>query len=272
MFRGRSASDAIALAIAVIVTASSAWAEDDEKQACMRSYVDAQRARKVEHLLESRRAAMVCARAVCPVSLRQDCVTWLRDVEAVTPSVVVAVVDEAGRDRNDAKVLVDGRDVTPDLAGGALPLDPGTHTMVVALPDHRRLEHSIVLREGERGRRISFSFAKEAAPAAPLADTETSRPVPAPAIGLAVVSGAAFLAAGALGAWGLAEKADACHPGCSPSDADAIAVKFHAADVALGVGVVTIGVAAILYFTRPSVPSRSERTVQSWPGAPLFTF
>jgi len=61
-----------------------------------------------------------------------------------------------------------------------------------------------------------------------------------------------------------------CAPGCDPSAVDDINRKIIISDVALGVGLVSLGVAAYLLITRPSAPSATTTPIVR--GAPGGAF
>ncbi len=88
---------------------------------------------------------------------------------------------------------------------------------------------------------------------------ETTRPVP---VTVWIFGGITVAATASFVLWGLAGNArrdtlrDECAPFCSASDASSVNRRYLAADLSLGVAVVSLGAASFFYFTRPSVPVR----------------
>jgi hypothetical protein len=54
-----------------------------------------------------------------------------------------------------------------------------------------------------------------------------------------------------------------CKPNCAESDVDSARTKLIIADISLGVGVIGVGVAAFLYFTRPKIETKVQTGISS---------
>jgi hypothetical protein len=113
--------------------------------------------------------------------------------------------------------------------------------------------------QGEKNRVVSASFGSEASPEetrppAPPAPAEGGLAIPTSAFvfgGVGVVALGVFAVLGIKGTLDLQDLRDTCEGHCAESDVDAVRVELHASDVALLVGVVSIGVATVLVLTVP---------------------
>ena len=259
----RRLSTAIGLAVVAMFLASSRAALADNKRSCLSSYVEVQRARNASRLLDARDAAIACSRQTCPERLQTDCLTWLREVEATIPTVVVSVVGPDGAARLDALVSIDGKDVPVD--GRAVSLDPGRHAVRATLTGADPLEQSLVVMQGKRDQPVQITFpALDHAPSPPAAPAAPARPPPVvtrptpPLVfafgALAVVGIGTWAVVGGTTLWGPAglRTLHACTPHCSQARADAIATKLDIAGVAAGVGLIGLGLATYFYLTRPT--------------------
>ena len=193
-----------------------------------------------------------CGSSVCPAAVRDDCARWFAEVQAATPSLVVSFTDADGTERGDVSVAIDGETRAATLDGRALPVDPGAHRVLVSTARGERFSTSVLVREGEHDRRIDVQ-APPRTPAAP------PRPVPPLAWGLGGVGLAGLATWGGFGLAalyahpGLESTLSRCKPSCSSSDVSTVRTRFAVADIAAGVGVVSLAGAAYVFFTRPAV-------------------
>jgi hypothetical protein len=147
----------LALAIAAIAVGERR-ARADAKQACATAADTGQTARDQGRNRAAREAFATCARETCPKIIAQACSTWLRDLDAATPTIVLGAKDETGADLTDVRVSIDGAPLTSHLDGKPLPIDPGAHTL--------RFEHAgatpvgarVVARTGEKNRLVVIAF------------------------------------------------------------------------------------------------------------------
>lgn len=274
----RAAVGAVAVVAVVVVTAPRAHADTPDR--CAAHAEHGQAARDAGHLLDARDDFRECARDTCPGEIRRDCARWLAEVETDLPSVVVGAQDEAGHDRTDASVTVDGAPV-PDLGSGrAIALDPGRHVVRVEAAWARApVEETILLRMGERNRSVVGKLVTAApAPRQPLAGppaSSTSSASRASSASGASASGAtsslplALAGVGALGATGfvffgatgLSLKHDLesrCAPGCTDAEIAPVRWRYVAADVSLGVSVISFA-AALWIWVRQRDAQPSQR-------------
>jgi hypothetical protein len=248
----------VALAVCLLLPAGAAAADEGpDKQACASAFESAQRLRRQGALLAARAKLQMCARAPCPEALYPECTQWLSEVEHALPSIVVAVRRDDGTDVKEARVFVDDLPVAERLDGRPIELDPGEH--VVRVDAHgQQAKESILVAEGEKSRTITFKLPKPKAvapPPPPPAPPIATRPVQWPTY---VFGGMGIIAAGIFAGFALSGDSvyrdlERCRPGCDPSLVDEARGRYVAADVALGVSLVAVGVAVGAFLLRPRV-------------------
>jgi hypothetical protein len=254
----------------VAVPRFASGAGPSDRNACARAYEQAQRLRKAHALKAARSELLVCSRAECPAWVRSDCVPWLGAVELAMPSIVVEARTAEGQARSDVRLTVDGTPAADRLTSQPISLDPGEHELVLEAEGVARIEQHLTLREGERERRITVTFAPAVAPPPkadaseplperprpePEAPPELKRPVPP----LVYVLGATGIVATAVGGYfqlsGMSKRSDlqTCAPRCTEGEVDDARRTLWVGNIALGVGVVSLGAALWMYLVRPSV-------------------
>jgi hypothetical protein len=221
---------------------------------CISAYEQAQTLRKDGKPVAAKAQAVICAREACPALLTKDCNKWLAELEAASPTVILDPRAPSGGLRADVRVKLDGTLLTEKIDGRAIPIEPGSHTFVFEAEGATPAETTIVLREGEKNKKITATLSP------PVAVQEKSRPIP---LGVWVFGGATVVAlatATVFGIQGLSKKSDLddCKPHCSPSDVDSMSSTFTIADVALGAGVMAGAAALYLLLTRPEVASQAK--------------
>ncbi|GAC1542303.1 MAG: hypothetical protein NVS3B10_06750 [Polyangiales bacterium] len=241
-----SVAPALLLALASVLVARSASAEST----CITAYEQTQTLRKDGKPLASRAQAAICSRESCPALLTKDCTKWLAELDAIIPTVVFDP-RTSGAFRSDVRVKIDGATLDDKNAGRPVPLEPGSHTFVFEADGAAPVEQTLVLKEGEKNKKVSVTLASASSPSA---DAKTSeRPVP---IGVWIFGGATIVAlatSAALAIDGLGKKSDLdrCKPHCAGSDVDAMSASFTLADVALGAGLMAGAAGVYLFLTRP---------------------
>jgi hypothetical protein len=251
-----------AAALALMVGSSTLAAAPPDVSACTTPYVQGQRLRHEAKLLEAREQLLACAQETCPKELRTDCAMWLDEIDGAIPSVVFGA-RRGGGDVTEVRVLVDGRLVAARLDGRPTPLDPGEHVFTFEAPDAPSVERRAVVREGEKSRVfiVDLTAPSHAAPGA----SDTSPQAPAAAPQRSPERTGAPVAAYAVGAFGAASLAafgviwltgqaryDRCRDqGCPASTVDSLELEQKVSWVALGVGLVSVGVATLLLLTTP---------------------
>lgn len=150
-----------------------------------------------------------------------------------------------------ARVRLDGVELRPASFGVPLPVDPGTHAVVVAAPEHLERVASLELSAGrtvehtlEPGARVATT------PAAPAERApERGRSSPLRAVGFATAGvGAASLIVGGITGWLAIQKNDTVEAHCEPRGCDQTGVDAAAAGKTFATTstVTVIGGAALL--------------------------
>lgn len=241
---------------AVAVAALLAWSvrpalvrADDSLDACSAAAVDGQKLRRDGHLLRARDAFEACARESCRADIAHDCQTWLAQVDAATPSLLVTVRDEHGRAVGDAAVTIDGEAISPERLGRSFALDPGEHVVTVARAGSQGAKRDVVLHEGERIVEVALTLAPAQAFSA--REPKRERVLTPATLVTGSVAAAALVTFGVLATIGYSDwnRSD-CSVSCDHADATRVHAELTAADIALAVGVFASAVTAGFYFWR----------------------
>jgi hypothetical protein len=251
--------------VATSVVSSAAAA--DEKKACVAAYEQSQVLRNESKLSDAKKAMLVCARDVCPAALRTDCVGWLSEVEASIPSVVVDAKDRAGKDIASVKVSVDGKQVLATLDGKPMVMDPGAHTFRYETSGFPPIEEQVVVKTGEKNRKISVVFKAPGETDKPAGGAQPPPPVvidPAKpsnrktvayvlgGVGVVALGAGTFFYLSGKGAENdLRDQPCAATKTCLQGDVDDVKKKYLFGDIAMATGIVSLGVGAFLYVTAP---------------------
>ena len=253
---------ALLLASALFLHAPSTHAAPTSASAkqCIAAAESGQQHRSRGRLRDAREAFGVCTASTCPAVVRRDCGRWIEEIDAATPSVIVKLEDENGREVPDGQVLVDGEPLQRGLEGRASLVDPGVHKFVWQR-EGGPFEQEAVVREGEHNRVIVIRGPKrtpaatgpEPADRAPAATATTTRsPLPwvIGGIGLALAAGGGVF-------WGIGlndranlESSCAAAHRCQEGDVDASRTKLLIGDVLLGAGAVAVATAVIILLTQ----------------------
>ncbi len=248
---------ALTLLVPAVVFAQPAT---DATQTCISAHVEAQRLEKAAKLREARSALVRCSDPACPSVLVTECTELFAKLDQAVPSLVFVARDASGKDIADARVL-DGETVLLErLDGKAIEVDPGEHRFRIEHAGEAPIEQRLVVREGDKLRRVEVSFGKPGG-GGPAPQEEERQVTPAFwVVGGAGLAGLAVF--GALAGVGLAKKGDlddqACAPNCPTADVDEVRSLFLGADITLGIGLAALAVAPILYFTSPVGPPSSS--------------
>lgn len=247
-----------ALTPALVSLAGPALAEDP--QACIDAHAAGQEQRKQGALTAAKQLFAQCVAETCPALIRSDCAAFAAEVEAAMPSVVLGVTSGSGAPLPSARVSIDSAPESLPADGLRIALEPGAHTLRFELPDGRRRVETLVLREGEKGRTVQVRFQ----------DPESAAGFRVPALtyvfgGLGVLAGASF-AYFAIDGRGKESDLDACAPRCSTSEwqdeADAMRTSYLAADVSLGVALVSLGLGTYFLVDAQKAKTETQASVQ----------
>ncbi|MET0595107.1 MAG: hypothetical protein ABW133_20575 [Polyangiaceae bacterium] len=250
------------LVMLALGTAGVRPARADDKLACVKAADSAQELRSAGKLLDARVALHACARDVCPALVRNDCTRWLAEVETSMPTIVLRAQDERGEDVADVRIEIDGRKVADKLEGLPLDVDPGPHVLVWRNAT-RSGRQEIVVRTAEKNRAVPLNIETGArvsmATAGESVSTDRSfRPGAGAWIlaGVAVAGTASFAYFGARGSAEVSDMRNECAGHCPASRVDAAHEKLIAADVSLGIAVVSAGIAGYLFWSA-ATPSKA---------------
>jgi hypothetical protein len=245
--------------IAVAMFGVSLPVRADQKAECAAAYEASQEQRANGKLRDAKQSLVTCSQAGCKDFIKKDCAKWLGEVDAAMPTVVFAAKSD-NKDLSDVKVMLNGEVLAESLDGKAIPMDPGTYEFVFESRDHGSRNVKVVVKEGRKSQEIEADF------------TETKPDTGDPAGGGASISTAdkpsnktlayVLYGVGAVGIGGFAffalsgnkEKNDlACADTktCTDDDLDPVKKKYLFADISLGVGVVSLGVATYLLLSSP---------------------
>jgi hypothetical protein len=238
---GRAAR-AAALLVAVEIVASAATPPKGSRaslEACIHSFEGSQEDRSAGRLIEAREKLQTCANS-CAAPLQGQCATWLGEVTAAQPSIVVTRRSADGREVPEGEVWIDGRKAAPRPGGPPIELNPGDHEIQIRLTSGEENHQRISLRQGEKSHPVVF----ESSPVVP-----RSQPVPAPsetparvspwaypALGLGVVGLGVFAGLGLSARARAQSLRESCSPACPTEEVDAVRHRALGADIALGVG------------------------------------
>lgn len=268
---------AAASIFAVAMPMTAAASEPDkpiDKALCADTYRNAQIQRKSGALKRARESLLVCVSDRCPAVLQPDCTRWLTEVEAALPSIAFAAKGTDGNDVTTVRVTMDGQLLTDAIDGKSIPVDPGSHTLRFEHEGEDPIEQTIIVREGEKARVVTVSWAKS--PGAGPSEAPGSRPrsgPPTTAWVLGGVGAGALATFGVLALHGMSRRSDLekeCFGSCRQEQVDSIKTELTIADVALGVGVVSLGVSAVLFLTSGGRPSPTEPSRPSEAHRPGF--
>lgn len=246
---------AAAFGAAALFASASAAAQEvsvSAKAECVSQFGRAQSMQTARKLQEARTSFLACSTAACPELVREDCTRSLVELQRALPTVVFSARAD-GRDITDARVLLDGEAIASALDGHAVSIDPGSHLARFEREGGGTYEVRLVAREGEKNRPVSATFvsATPIAPEKPKAESGRfpTLPIILGGTGLLAIGGSFYLR---LDANADAERLhNSCAPSCDQSSRDALSDKLVVANVALGVGIGVVALAAATWLFDP---------------------
>jgi hypothetical protein len=145
-------------------------------EACIADHVEGQGLRLEGRFVAAAEALKRCLDPSCSALLREDCATVLREVEAQTPTLVLAA-SVGARDLVEVTVRAGDRLLATGLDGRPVALDAGPIVLTFEAPGMLPAEQRIVVRAGEKNRLLAVTLMPEhpAAPAAPVVVTPAPR-------------------------------------------------------------------------------------------------
>lgn len=149
------------LVLAALFFAPRAAVAGDVGQTCRDAYYQAQVLRDQGKLEGAVEQAKTCVRT-CGAELASDCEKWKQELETTMAStIVIVVVDSAGATVTDAVVSLDGVPWLDWLDGTAQTIAKGAHTLRAEVQGAAPVTRSIVVRQGEKDRKVELSIRTE---------------------------------------------------------------------------------------------------------------
>jgi len=208
----------LALAAFAWVTVAAPLARaDDTVRACISASTEGQGLRNRGSLIAAREEMITCARDACPAIVRTHCATWLSEIEAAIPRLVVRAEDAQGLDATTVTLTIDGK--PSKLDGQAVRLDPGAHMVVIDDGKGLRREERVLLVQGESSRIVTLRLPAAPKPVTP-ATSSSGGGIP---LGAWVLGGAGLALLGGATYFGIAAKSELddlkglCSPHCTSS-------------------------------------------------------
>jgi hypothetical protein len=196
--------------------------------------------------------------------MARKCTDWRAALSKRVPQVTVGARDAEGHDLTEVSVTIDGEPSGAAVSGQAVVLDPGEHRLRFTHPGDSPVETTVILREGEPPRSIvvTLGVPKNSPPQseAPAGTTSPATPsVHTPGVvplGTLVFGGVSLVAGGTFAFFALRGAGDrsslGCDAGCRSGDFTRVRNEFLVANVALGVTVVSLGLATWFLLSHPS--------------------
>lgn len=227
----------------------------DEKSACIDADTAGQELRLWGRWREAEARFQACFTAGCPSAVYKDCAARYDELRRAIPTVQVAAQRPDGTDTVDARLLLDDRAAFGMLPTTAIEIDPGEHVIRVEHDAWTAPEQRIVIREGEKNRRLLFRFGEsrrspgDVREGRPESQASPGRGVDVLGIGLAAggglatAVGATFFSIGLVQRDNLLQSACASSRTCSPADVSRIDRNYEIGGIVAGIGLVALGVA-----------------------------
>jgi hypothetical protein len=254
----------IGIALSLSLFSPLAHAEDAQ-DACVAQADHGQSLRDQGKLIQAREQFLLCARDPCATMITKQCATWLQKVDDEIPTVAFRAKGGDGKDIVDVHVLSDGKEIKASIDGQPIAIDPGVHAFLYRHAGDDDLQETVVIRAGEKNRPVDIQFASKTIepPPPPTAPAPRRFRVPLGTWVSVGVGVSAFLGMGLL-AVGAANDAShlrmTCAPTCTTSQVDGVRTTIVAANVALGVGIAALGVAALWLILANTIPSGGSST------------
>jgi len=190
MFKRASAASATRCAIPIAAVFSLAAAPalaDVTKDQCIDANGKAQDFRRAGRLSAAREQLRICISSSCPGMVRDDCTKRLDELETAQPTIAFTARDATGVDLIDVRVTVDGKLLVDRLDGKPVNVDTGAHVFTFEVPGQAPVSRTLVLTEGEKGRRERIMIGATPVPlsAPPAAPVPGATPGAAPEAGAA---------------------------------------------------------------------------------------
>jgi hypothetical protein len=258
------------LAFLLVVVSAYVREARADTTACFDAAEQAQLLRYNGDLVGARDKLMGCTSGECPTTVARDCTRWLGEVTQALPSLAIHARDSRGHDVIGAAVVIDGRRVAPQLGGIAVAINPGAHTIRLETPSGAVYDEKILAVEGQKERVLDATF-----PVALNVDGTRSEPPPErsqsahgdhpvdglalgfAAIGVSGIALATYFELAGQSEHSALEKGCGTSGTCSQGAVDSSKEKlYYEAPITFALGVVSMGIAAGLFFLGHPQPSR----------------
>jgi hypothetical protein len=231
---------------------------------CVAAHDRAGLLRHEDQWVEARAAMQRCADDACPIAIRSDCRSWLDELGAALPTVLVDIERD---DDGKRPVLLELEGRRLELPGKPDPIEllPGNHRLRFTLPGYAPVEVDVTLAKGEKNHVVRARFLRPKAvppPARPVvvAPPRPTRPVPLATYLYGGGSIVAFATSAVLLGAALDSRAnarEACAPGCPKARRDSIDRRLLISDLVGISGLALGGLAVYTYVRRPWVTPSS---------------
>jgi hypothetical protein len=248
---------------------------------CPTASEQGQKLRDQGKLIRAREMFLLCSKPTCPSVVRKDCAKWLPELDEGIPTVVFSAQDGSGGDLSAVAVTLDGTKVATTLDGKPVPMDPGPHTVIYETQGAPPLTQNVIIRAGEKNRIVKATLGAPPTKPEPKPEPKPGpnpEPKPVQKAGVPtmtyVLGGVGVIGVGSFAFFGITGKNDlsdlksTCAPNCDPSKLDDAKTKLLIADISLGVGILALGGATILFLTSGSdnKAAKTGLTVSPLPG------
>jgi hypothetical protein len=229
---------------------------------------------KLGRLVEAREAYLKIGRErlkpTDPEVFREAQAAAAQELDVLEPRIPTVIVKVEGAEAGTLTVTMDGKPLAVALLGIPTPMNPGGHRFEARAPGMLPARQELTVAEGGQETvvlRLVASGEPAAAPSSsagsPTSDSAPNlRPVPTSVyIGLAA-TGALAIGAGVVGTLALGNRSDfddqnnGSDPVAAQETKDRGSTLNLVTDVLIGGAVVSAGITAILYFTRPTVAAQ----------------
>jgi hypothetical protein len=182
---------ALVVQLAVVVVAPSQLAlaaPPSMTESCTKAAENGQRAWMSGKLRDAQQHFLACS-SNCPSVVEADCTKWQSQIREIIPTVVIDARDANGRDiEGEVDVLIDGQLVTHAVDGKGIPVDPGSHVIVVR-KDRAQGKETIVAKEGMKARVVTIKVIESSSSST--SSSSSSSPLPSSAFSSSAPSRAA---------------------------------------------------------------------------------
>jgi hypothetical protein len=240
----------VALSMLAVTTPTRA---DDAS--CVAATEQAFTLRQQGKLHDALKQLAACADTTCPDEVKQECAKRIADIDAAMPSLILAAKDLGGNDIDAVEVTMDGQPFAGRLDGRPITVDPGEHKFHYVVSHAPPAEKTLIVREGERGRRESIVI--QLAPPKPVPFWSTPRVLGlvSGVVGLAGIGVGAVFGGYAAGAQSQEQSncspSSCLHPGQASTDYDYARQNATASTVLFISGGVLAATGVILWLLAP---------------------